>query len=213
MNDRSRALTKGLLIFTAILALVLLYSLLVLLDKQKMAEQMAQGQASEHLPVLHSVTPFALTDSTGQPFTEARVSNVFWVADFIFTSCPGQCKEMSANMAMLQSRLSDLTEVEFVSISVDPVTDTPEQLRAYAARYEADTNRWHFLTGDINDVKRFSVEGLRIGTHDDPNLHSDRFVMIDHHMQIRGYYSGIETGALTRLERDLRKLIREHAHD
>ena len=213
MLSRRGSVTQTLLIVTGVLMLVLLYSLLVMVDKKQAAEDMASGSSNQDLQVLHTVVPFSLVDSNGETFSEERVNTRFWIADFMFTSCPVQCKEMSANMSALHKRMVDQPEVHFVSISVDPITDTPERLREYGASYDADTNRWHFLTGEIDKIQKFSVEGLRIGTHDDPNLHSDRFVLVDHHMQIRGYYSGVDTNDLVQLEQDLRKLIAEHDHD
>ena len=49
-------------------------------------------------------------------------------------------------MQKLQDRLPK--EVRLVSFSVDPYNDTPEVLTEYAKRYNADPERWLFLTGD-----------------------------------------------------------------
>jgi len=50
-------------------------------------------------------------------------------------------------MAALQKESAGNSGISFVSFSVDPKFDTPAVLSGYAARYQADPARWHFLTG------------------------------------------------------------------
>jgi protein SCO1 len=75
------------------------------------------------------------------------------VIDVVFTSCTGVCPVMSATFAKLQEHLGDRlgNEVYLVSISVDPVNDTPAKLKEYAARFNARPG-WHFLTGSKENV-------------------------------------------------------------
>lgn len=71
---------------------------------------------------------------------------------FIFTSCTTVCPLMSASFAGVQARLeSGDARLRFVSISIDPAYDTPERLRAYAKRFDADA-RWQFFTGSADDI-------------------------------------------------------------
>lgn len=70
------------------------------------------------------------------------------VISFIFTSCMDVCPLLMANLSEVKTLLGDKMgrEVHFVSISVDPEDDTPEELRKYADRWEAGPG-WTFLTG------------------------------------------------------------------
>jgi len=71
---------------------------------------------------------------------------------FIFTSCATICPVMSATFARAQEALRDVhPDTRLVSVSIDPEYDTPERLRAYAARHQAGEN-WRFLTGRYEDV-------------------------------------------------------------
>lgn len=73
---------------------------------------------------------------------------------FIFTTCPGVCPVLSAAFSAAQEELGpELERVRLVSISIDPEHDTPQRLRAYAARYGV-TPSWRFLTGSLDDVVR-----------------------------------------------------------
>jgi protein SCO1/2 len=73
--------------------------------------------------------------------------------NFMFTTCTSICPPMTANLAKVQQLLGERVgkEVTMISISVDPVTDTPERLKAYAAKFGAKPG-WYFLTGEKKDV-------------------------------------------------------------
>ena len=170
------------------------------------------------LPVLGKVPEFALRGSNGEPLSQASLAGGIWVADFIFTSCPGMCPVLSAHMAEVQERLarqSDST-VRLVSFSVDPATDTPEALRAYAERFRADPRRWLFVTGERDALHTLIGQGFHLAVADRSEsenadgegliTHSDRFVLVDRNLQIRGYYHGIDEDSVTQLLRDVEAL-------
>lgn len=72
----------------------------------------------------------------------------------MFTSCTGACPVMSGAMARIQSHLGDRVgkDVRLISITVDPVHDTPARMREYAARFQARSG-WYFLTGSKENVE------------------------------------------------------------
>ncbi|HET9228135.1 MAG TPA: SCO family protein [Thermoanaerobaculia bacterium] len=76
------------------------------------------------------------------------------VIDVMFTGCTGACPVMSRTFAKVQDWLGDRLgkDVYLISISVDPVNDTPEKLKAYAAGFNARPG-WFFLTGKPEDVQ------------------------------------------------------------
>ena len=118
---------------------------------------------------------------------------------------------MSANMQKLQKRLPK--EIRLVSFSVDPAYDTPEVLTEYANRYDADPDRWLFLTGDPDAIQNLSVGGFKLaldpagGTEAEPITHSSRFALVDRDGIIRGYYGTEEPDALDRLAEDAQELL------
>jgi protein SCO1 len=70
------------------------------------------------------------------------------VINFIFTTCTTICPPLGATFARVQKELGDKVgrDVRFVSISVDPATDTPERLKAWGAKFHAGKG-WTFVTG------------------------------------------------------------------
>src|SRR5438105_3114873 len=85
------------------------------------------------LPSYGVVPDFTLTDQTGAPFkSTAALDRKIWIADFVFTNCPGPCPRMSSQMHQVQTALAGNDAVRFVSFTVDPARDTPPVLSAYA---------------------------------------------------------------------------------
>jgi protein SCO1 len=168
--------------------------------------------ANEDLPVLGNVPAFEFHDQNDKPATLASLRGSPWVADFIFTRCPGSCPMMTAKMAALQKALPP--QVKFVSFSVDPEHDTPAVLKEYAQRYSADESRWKLVTGD-QDAILAQARGMHLtalpATADQPIMHDGRFVLIDGQGHIRGAYHSESPQELAKLDRNVKRLVGEEA--
>jgi cytochrome oxidase Cu insertion factor (SCO1/SenC/PrrC family) len=77
------------------------------------------------------------------------------VINFIFTTCTTICPPLGATFARVQKELGERAgrDVHFISISVDPATDTPERLKAWGAKFHAGPS-WTFVTGDKPSVDK-----------------------------------------------------------
>jgi protein SCO1/2 len=171
--------------------------------------------AVPEMPVMGELPPFAFTNQSDEPVDNQRLEGKVWVANFIFTSCPSACPALTRTMQELQAALPDRDDLQFVSFTVDPETDTPAVLRDYAERFEADHERWWFLTGDPASVTATVVTGFHLhvgervpvdgGTVYDI-MHAVRFVLVDQRGRIRGYYMSDADG-LASLQRDAAELL------
>lgn len=169
------------------------------------------------LPVLGQAPQFSLVDRSGETITTTDLLGEPWVADFVFTRCGGSCPRLTSLMLRLGAELPGLRRV---SITVDPVHDTPEVLADYARAYSIDDPSWLFLTGPPRQVRAVVVEGFKLpivdepphemAHPDEPILHSDRFVLIDRQGAIRGYYEATDEVEYERLRRDIRALGRDN---
>lgn len=75
--------------------------------------------------------------------------------NFIFTNCTTICPPLGATFARVQHELGDKAgrDVHFISVSVDPLTDTPERLKAWGAKFKAGPG-WTFVTGNKEEIDR-----------------------------------------------------------
>ncbi len=160
---------------------------------------------NESLAIYGTVADFSLTERNGQAVSLNDLKGKIWVADFIFTSCAGQCPMMSRQMSQLQKKLPPT--IPLVSFTVDPTRDTPEILSGYAKTYHAQEGHWFFLTGDKETLNRLTTS-FYMNTLEDPNMHSLRFVLVDGKAQIRGYYDGTDESAIQKLMNDAKRLSR-----
>ena len=164
----------------------------------------------ESLYDVGAVPDFTLTDATGETFSGAALAGKIWVADLFLTSCQGACPVMTKNMKILHDKFAGNDQVRFVSISVDPDTDTPAVLAEYQKARSIDPKRWHFLTGPIEEIHRMaSEEGFKVGVPETPMGHSQRFVLIDCKGHIRGYYDGMDEADALRLGADIDTLLQQ----
>ena len=161
------------------------------------------------LPVIGKIPAFSFTDSHGDEINRRNLDGKIWVADFIFTTCTMACPVMTGNMNIVHKEFRNNDDVRIVSISVYPEYDTPEVLAEYASRYDANTDRWHFLTGPEEDVKKLIKNGFKMGDYEDIIFHSERFALVDKKGQIRGYYSGMQTDDMKNLKKDINILLAE----
>lgn len=161
---------------------------------------------SKPLPELGAVAPFQLTDHTNKPFDSSQLNGKVWIADFMFTTCPGPCPRMTSQMHQVQMAL-EADGIRLVSFTVDPEHDTPEVLAEYAAKFKASPGVWHFLTGSTGDLNYLARNVFKLGVVDGSLEHSTRFVLVDGSGQIRGYYLTSEPDAIPNLIRDARALL------
>jgi protein SCO1/2 len=119
-----------------------------------------QGQApaaagAQPEKVHPSIPDVALIDQNGKPrhFYSDLVKGKIVVMNAIYTSCPGVCPVQTQILSRVQTLLGDRVgkEVQLISVSLDPVTDTPQRMKEYAEKFGAGPG-WAFLTGPKPDV-------------------------------------------------------------
>ena len=172
----------------------------------------------QDLPVYGQIPSFRFLERDGQFRTLQDLQGEIWLADFFFTTCTGPCPVLSSRMADLaQSVARTKGKVKIVSITVDPETDTPERLQAYAKKYGAGTN-WWFLSGPLPEVFRIAREGFKLAVEPNPPeavalngkmLHSTKIALVDGRGQVRAYYNGTEEDLLAQVLPDVGNLLRE----
>src|ERR1700683_4154951 len=77
------------------------------------------------LPQMGPAPAFQLTTQDGASFDSQSLAGHVWVADFVYTTCPGPCPMMSSQMRQIQSLTAETPDVKLVSFTVDPQHDTP----------------------------------------------------------------------------------------
>lgn len=154
----------------------------------------------DDLPVIGELADFSMTDQSGRTVRRSDLLGRIWVADVIFTRCPGPCAKMTARMADLQASIPSQWPVQLVSLTTDPEYDTPEVLRGYAAEFHADSQRWIFLHAAKPAIVDLAVNNLKLVVLDkeeareSPNdlfIHSTTLALVDKRGRLRGAFESL----------------------
>jgi protein SCO1 len=174
-------------------------------------------RADPTLPDLGAVGTFALTDERGEPFNDAALHGHVTIVSFLFTRCDTICPVTTMKMARLQDKTFDArAKIKLASFSVDPAYDTPARLAEYARRYQADPERWRFVTGPVEAMRRL-VEGPFMSSMASEGVtasgapaisHSGYFLVVDGNAHIRNAYDSNDVQRLDEMIRDARYLAR-----
>ncbi len=144
------------------------------------------------------VQSFTYTNQDGESVSLEDLKGKVWIADFIFTNCETVCPPMTNHMASLQENMKKegLENVEIVSFSVDPGVDSPEVLKEFGQKFDADFSNWHFLTGyEQSEIEAFAKDSFKTIVQkpkdDDQVTHGTAFYLVDQEGIVRTRYDGV----------------------
>jgi cytochrome oxidase Cu insertion factor (SCO1/SenC/PrrC family) len=127
---------------------------------------------------------FSLVDQNGRPFTKASVAGHDLVVAAFHTTCHETCPLYTGLFEQLQKQLP--SSVVLAEVTTDPVTDTPDRLRAYASEIDA---RWTFATGDVQALAEFwQPFAVDLSSADS---HVSTLALIDSHGYVQLVYRGV----------------------
>ncbi len=172
-------------------------------------------QPIQVLPRIALAPGYAFVDQNGHRLTSEDLRGRLVLYTFSYTGCQAPCPDPGVAMARLQQELAGLEmgtlPLSFVTISFDPTRDDPAALQNYAARLGADTDTWHFVTGQEPLLKQVIGGGFGVyyQRQDDGSFQFDpTFVLVDGWGIIRARYR-TATPEVERLRRDIGLVVRE----
>lgn len=159
---------------------------------------------------------FALTDQTGRTVTQVEIAGKFAVVNFIHTSCSISCLQVNHQMAEVQRLTTGQDDVQLLSLTVDPRTDTPQVLAEFGARFGADSNRWQLLTGEkaalyqLIETSFLKRDPLNQTSPMPGGFHDvDRIAVVDRAGNVRRYFDGMRNATPTAVVKFLDELRTE----
>ena len=203
---------KRLIIAIAGLAVVMMVTVSVVLFKKEVTR--IREEKAKRASIMGELPDFSLTNQAGERIGRSDLLDRVNVVYFVFTNCAGPCPALTSMMSRIQKDWISVSDVQFVSITVDPDRDSPEVLNKYAAGFDFDSERWHFLTGDKDRVYDLIKNGFRaeVTESDGPHeiMHSLRFALVDRKGRIRAYLDGESESLLIDLRPMVRRLLAEN---
>ena len=122
---------------------------------------------------------------------------------------------MKTQMLRVYETYEENEEVAILSHTIDPEYDNVGVLKDYADRLEVNSTKWHFVTGDKDEIHQLGEKSYLVTVGEDEYapggyIHSGAFLLIDKERRIRGVYDGTEADQVDRLIRDIRILLMEY---
>jgi len=157
------------LIAVAIAAVALVLATAVFASTTTDAERAASEQKARDY-----FSNIEVIDQDGQrlKFYDDVLKDKVVAINFIFTNCQGACPLMTRHLTLVRDLLGPEVgeKIHFVSISIDPIRDTPAAMKEFAETHQADQAAWRFITGDPDDLAAIVK---RLGQYtDDVEAHS-----------------------------------------
>ena len=136
-----------------------------------------------------------LQDQDGKPVDAAPWSGRILLVNFVYTGCSSVCPVQTRALAEMQRQLPKplRSRLQLLSVSVDPLQDTPATLKSFAKRMGADLSGWSFVTGRPQDIERLSqsMRLFRPGTDvRKPDDHGTALWLVDAKGGLRMRYGG-----------------------
>jgi protein SCO1/2 len=164
--------------------------------------------------IYHTIPSFSFVSHLGDTITQSRLKGKVTVVDFFFSTCPTICVDMASNMRLVQETFAkeEKRDLQILSFTVDPETDSVAQLFKYAQDNEINSNLWLLLTGskkELYDLARygFMITATQGDGGPDDFIHDNKFVVIDKEGRIRGYYDGTNKVEVEKMIQDIQNLL------
>ncbi len=164
--------------------------------------------------IWHQVKNISFTNQLGKKVSLDELHGKILVINFFFTKCPSICPGLAKNMKKLQdSFVKNADIVQFITISVDPESDSVPALRKFADRFNVNHDSWWFVTGDKAEIYDFALKELKASVADSnvdtAFIHTENFFLLDSNRVVRGWYNGFDTAKQSMLAMDIPTLMLE----
>lgn len=164
--------------------------------------------------IYHTIPDFNFVNQDSNIVTQETFKEGIYVADFFFTTCPSICPIMKTQMLRIYEKYEGNGKVKILSHSIDPKHDSVAVLNKYANSLGVNSNQWHFVTGDKEEIFKIAQTSYMVSVADD-NLapggvvHSGAFLLIDSRRRVRGHYDGTKAEEVDKLMDDMDILLKE----
>lgn len=174
------------------------------------------------LAKIGKVPEFSFTNQNQKTITNQSYHDKVYIVEFFFTTCPSICPIMNQNMVKIQDQFFGNPNLGIASLTIDPITDTPEVLKEYAIQYKITNPNWNLLTGNKETIYKFANSGFNLYVGENTEVeggfeHSGFFALVDKEGNIRSrfdeqgnpiiYYNGLGDDGVKMLKEDIKLLL------
>ncbi|TAH27499.1 MAG: SCO family protein [Cytophagales bacterium] len=170
---------------------------------------------SEVEPYIHKIGKFEFINQHNEPITEQDFKDCIYIANYIFTTCPGICKDMTRELRKIYTHFKSDSSIKILSHTSKPEEDSVSVLYDFSkSQGVSEQNKWHFVTGNIDSLYQMALSSYLIVNPEDEKtngtfVHTERVALIDQRLHIRGFYDATDPKETGRLIKDIELLKKE----
>jgi protein SCO1/2 len=163
----------------------------------------------------HQIPDFKLLNQQGDTLSWKNFEGKIIILNLFYATDNPTTRTANNALGVLQKTFGKNKILNFVSLSIDPVRDTPDVIAKYAAAHRAKPGKWDVLTGDSTQVYNIIYKQLfldAVQKNDDgvkSYAYNNLFVLIDPQHHIRGYYDISTQEGYSKLDDEIKVLIVE----
>lgn len=176
------------------------------------------------LVVIGPAPKFDLENQKNIKISNETYKGKVYVLEFFFTTCPTICPKMNQSMLSIEKKFFGNPNFGIVSITIDPIHDTPSVLKEHADLLGVTSSNWNFLTGDRQTIFDLANKGFNLYAGENSKVnggfeHSGLFALIDKNGNIRCrkddfgnpilYYDGLDKVGVRNIQQDISILLEE----
>lgn len=139
---------------------------IVFLTACKKEQIKVDNQSNEHKEQVLEISdmsiynlPSTWTNQKGENLELVDLQGNVLVMVMIYTSCKAACPRLVADMRHIEQQVKSKNKdkTKYILVSIDPETDTPERLKAFAKENQMDGDQWVFLRSTDENTREFAA--------------------------------------------------------
>ncbi len=163
--------------------------------------------------IYHTIPDFEFINQDSQAVDNQSFKDKAYVVDFFFINCPTICPKVTKSMLRLHDKFIEDDRLMLLAHSIDPKRDSVSRLAHYAKNLGVTSEKWHFVTGEKDDLYEIADDYFSIAI-EDPEApggfnHSGRLILVDKDRQVRAFCDGTDSVSVQRFMSDIELLLYE----
>ena len=165
------------------------------------------------------VQDFSFTDQNGEPVTQNNIDGKVYVTNYFFTTCKGICPKMNFNLKGVYELYKNDSDFAIISHSSMPETDSVPLLKEYEQKMignnPQNAAKWYFVTGSKDSLYKMARQSYLLDNDKNNSenikeafIHTQFLALVDKQKRVRGIYDGLKPDEITKMEKDISKLLK-----
>jgi protein SCO1 len=163
--------------------------------------------------IYHTIPDFSFVNQDSQVVNNATFAGKAYIVDFFFIHCPTICPKVKASAKRVYDRYKSDDRLVLLSHTIDTKNDTVAALKIYANKLGIETQKWHLVTGDHDQIYDIADKYFQVARADSKAPggfdHSGLLILVDAQRRVRASVDGTLPDSIPVFFKKVDKLLKE----